>query len=276
MAINLVTKFSTKVLERLNAKSVTEGYFNSGYESEFIGAKTVKIQSIATAPMGDYTREGVNRYGTPTELQDTVQELTIARDRSFTYTIDKGNNLQQNMIKNAGVSLQRQIDEVVIPELETYRFAQTHAKVPAGNKVVVDVSADSIYEKFLDAQEKLDDANVPVAGRVAWATPQAIKEFKKDPNFVPVSDLAFEFKRTGLVGQIDGVDVVKAPKAWLPANVLMIIAHPMALCSPFQLNEYKVHEDPVGISGHLVEGRMIYDSFVIGGREVALAELVTA
>lgn len=274
MAINLVTKYASQVLERFKHKSVTEGYFNREYDAEFIGAKTVKIHSVNTVPMNDYARTGANRYGTPTELEDTVQEHSITRDRSFTYTIDKGNNIQQNFIKSAGKTLKRQIDEVVVPEVDVYRFEQMDLKVPATNKLELDLATESAYDKFLDLQEKLDDEFVPENGRVMWATPELIKVLKKDPNFVLPTETGQSIKFKGFQGEIDGVDIIKAPKKWLPENVMGILAHPIALASPLQLSEYQIHQDPPGISGHLVEGRMIYDTFVFDGREVALGEIV--
>lgn len=75
--------------------------------------------------MNDYTSTGANRYGTPAELEDSVQELTLTKDRSFTFTIDKSNYQDTGMLKEAGAALQRQIDEVIIPELDIYRLAKS-------------------------------------------------------------------------------------------------------------------------------------------------------
>lgn len=42
-----------------------------------------------------------------------------------------------------------------------------------------------------------------------------------------------------------------------------MIAHPCATVAPAKLEDYKIHEDPPGISGSLVEGRIVYDAFVL-------------
>lgn len=273
MAINLVTKYSTVVLERFAKQSITEGFFNKAYDADFIGAKTVKIASVETVAMNDYTRSGANRYGIPAELEDTIQELTITQDKSFTYTIDRGNNIQQNFIKEAGRTLQRQVDEVIVPMVDTYRLAAIATGAVAGNKLDIDYATESGYDKVLDAQEKMDDAFIPEMGRVIWATPQFIKELKKDPNFIMPTEGGQNLKFKGYSGEIDGLSIIKAPKAWMPAKVVAILAHPVALLSPLQLNEYHIHVDAPGISGHLVEGRMIYDTFVLGGRDTAIATI---
>ena len=114
MAINYAEKYSSVVDERFRLGAQTTPAVNQDYD--FVGVKTVHVYSIPTVAMGDYTRAGLSRYGTPTELQDATQELTLTQDRAFTFTIDKGNNEDQVFVKNAGVALSRQIDEVVIPK----------------------------------------------------------------------------------------------------------------------------------------------------------------
>ena len=69
MAVNYAEKYSTKVDERFTLGAVTTPAVNNEYE--FVGVKTVKVYSIGTVEMGDYTRSGANRYGAPKELDDT-------------------------------------------------------------------------------------------------------------------------------------------------------------------------------------------------------------
>lgn len=105
MAINLAEKYSTKIDEKFKLGAVTTPAVNNDYSFE--GVKTVKVYSIPTTALGDYTRSGANRYGTPKELEDSLQELTLTRDRAFTFTIDKGNLTDQLMLKEAGKALAR-------------------------------------------------------------------------------------------------------------------------------------------------------------------------
>ena len=47
-----------------------------------------------------------------------------------------------------------------------------------------------------------------------------------------------------------------------------------AVAFPYRLNTTKVHTDPVGISGAVVEGRQIYDVFVLGSKADAVYSAV--
>lgn len=113
MAINLAKKYSPKVDERFKLGTLTGSAVNNDYE--WTGVSAVEVYSIPTVDMSDYTRTGSARYGTPSELQDTLQEMLLSKDRAFTFTIDKGNEMEQMGAKEAGKALRRQIDEVVIP-----------------------------------------------------------------------------------------------------------------------------------------------------------------
>jgi len=94
----LASKFSNKVDEAFQRAALANLVTNNDYD--FTGVKTVNVYSIPTVEMVDYTREGSNRYGTPGELGNDVQALTITKDRAWTFTIDKGNKTQSQMVNH--------------------------------------------------------------------------------------------------------------------------------------------------------------------------------
>ena len=69
--------------------------------------------------------------------------------------------------------------------------------------------------------------------------------------------------KAGVIGEIDGVKIVKVPSSRLPAGCAFLLTHPSAAVGPKQLEDYKTHDNPPGISGWLVEGRVVYDCFVL-------------
>ena len=74
----------------------------------------------------------------------------------------------------------------------------------------------------------------------------------------------------GVIANLDGLTVLKVPAARLPKNFGFMIAHPCATVAPTKLEDYKIHVDPPGISGDLVEGRICYDAFVLGNKAKAI------
>lgn len=267
MTVNLAEKYSTKIDEKFKLSAVTTPAVNNDYD--FVGVKTVKVYSIPTVAMGDYTRTGANRYGSPKELDDTVQELTLTRDRAFTFTIDKGNLVDQMMIKEAGKALARQIDEQVIPEIDIYRISKIAASAGSSSTPAA-ITEQNAYTAFLDGQVALTDAKAPLAGRIAYVTPAFYKAIKLDATFVKASDIAQDMLVKGQVGMVDGVSIIVVPTTYMPTNTDFIITHPVACCAPIKLTEYKVHDNPPGINGVLVEGRIYYDAFVLTNKAKAI------
>ena len=214
--------------------------------------------------MNDYTRSGSNRYGTPDDLTRNIQELVVNNDRGFTYIIDKGDKIQSLDVSDAGASLARQIREVIVPEFDTYCFKTlATAAQAAGGYSTTAITKSNAYEMFLAGQEYLGDHNVPMNGRVAFCSYHFANLMMMDPAFVKYSDKSQEMVIKGVLGEIDGVTIVKVPSGKLPAGAAFILTHKEAAVGPEQLNEYKIHDNPPGISGWLVEGRVIYDCFVL-------------
>lgn len=268
MAINYAAKYSPVVDERFTQAAFTNGLVNSDYE--WVGVSTVSVYSIPTVAMGDYSLTGASRYGTPSELGNEKQDMLISKDRSFTFTIDRKSFDDTMMVMEAGKALRRQIDEVVIPEIDTYRLAKLVAGAPVGNVLTSAVTSSTAYTDFLAIQEVLDNLKVPNYGRVLIATPAYINMLKKDSSFTKVGDMGTTISITGQVGEVDGVPVIKVATSYFPTKVDFIVTNPVVMPSPVKLTEYKVHTDAPGISGWLVEGRVRYDAFVLTSKANAI------
>ena len=252
MAINYAEKYSPVVDERFTIGALTNGFVNGDYD--WIGVETVNVYSIPTASMNNYTLTGSSRYGTPAELQNEVQEMKVEQDRAFTFSIDRKSHDDTYMVMNVGQALRRQIDEVVIPEVDTYRIAKLAAGAPDAHvHDDAQVTSSNAYALFLAAQEDLDNAKVPQGGRYAIVTPGFLNLLKQDPNFIKKGDMSQEIAITGAVGECDGVIIVKAPTSYFPTDVQCILVHNRLMPAPIKLQEYKVHQDPPGINGWLVD-----------------------
>ena len=260
MAINLVTKFSPLVDEKFTAESKTSLVTNKDYD--FVGAHTIKIYSVGTAPMNDYGRNtaGTSRYGTVNDLSNTLQEVSMEKDRSFTFAIDKMDEDETLGAMNAGSALARQLREIVIPEVDTY----TYAKIAAGAGTTVEetLTNANTYDSIAKATETLDENMAPVEGRVAVMTPATYTLLKSDPKAVLETETGQNMRIRGVVSNMDGVMIQKVPSTFLPENTNYILAHKIATTQAIKLAEYKINTDPQGISGTLVEGRIYYTTFV--------------
>ncbi len=116
----------------------------------------------------------------------------------------------------------------------------------------------------------LTDNLVPLAGATAYVSSAFYKLIKEDSSFVKQSETGQEIAVKGQVGMIDGVPLVVLPKSYLPTNVDFFITNKIATTAPVKLSEYKIHDNPPGVNGWLVEGRTYYDAFVLDNKKSAI------
>lgn len=262
-SLNLAAKYADKVDERFFKESQVASMLNNDYD--FTGEKVVRVYSIPISGMNDYTRSGSARYGTAVDLGRNIQTMTINVDRSFTYVIDKGDKIQSQMVSDAGKSLSRQLREVCVPEYDEYIFNKMAGWATANGAcdVSTSVSASNAFSQFLKGVAYLGNHNVPDEGRICYCSYAYANFLMQDSNFIKASDSAQNLMLKGYVGSCFGVPIVLVAGNRLPKGAAFILAYTGSIVAPKQLEEYKIHEDPVGISGWLVEGRMIYDAFLL-------------
>ena len=267
--VNLASKYSKQVDERFHKESQAMLALNNDHE--FTGVQSVRVYSLPVVAMSDYNRDGTNRYGTPSDLGRNVQEMIVQRDRAFTFVIDKGDKIQSMNVSEAGKALSRQLREVCVPEFDTYVFKTlANAAIANGSYGSVQITKDNAYSEFLNGMEYLGNHNVPDKGRVCFCSYKFANLLKQDPAFIKTGDKSQEMLEKGVIGEVDGCKIVKVASSRLPAGAAFLITHKMASTAPKQLTDYKIHENPPGINGWLVEGRLLYDCFVLNEKADAI------
>ena len=272
MAINLVTKYLPYVDEIFTKESKKSLLTNQDYD--WTGAHTIKVYKITTSEMQDYKRNPVagftgSRYGEIKDLDATTEELTLKKDRSFTFVIDKLDEDETAGQLAAASALARQQRQVVIPEVDTYTYGVMVAG--AGTKAeAVTLTAENIYNEILKAGTALDNADVPESNRQLVVTPDVYQLMKHCKDITMETDIGNDMRLRGVIANLDGANVIKVPAARLPENFGFMLCHPCATVAPTKLEDYKIHSDPPGISGSLVEGRICYDAFVLDNKAKAI------
>lgn len=272
MAINLATKFLPYVDEKFSTESKRSLLTNQDFD--WTGAHTVKVYKVSTSRMNDYKRntpEGMagSRYGEVKDLDAVTDELTLKKDRSFTFVIDKLDTDETVRNLQAASALERQVREVVIPEVDAHTYGVMCAN--AGNKATPKVlTSTNVYKEIIAGNNALDNAEVPETGRIIVVTPDVYMLMKQCKEITMETDIGNDLRLKGVISNLDGAMVIKVPANRLPEKFGFMIAHPCATVAPVKLEDYKVHEDPPGISGSLVEGRICYDAFVLGNKAKAI------
>lgn len=272
MAISLATKFSPYTDEHFKAESKRALLTNQDFD--WTGAHTVKVYKISTAKLTDYGRTGpeegnFSRFGSIEDLNATTQEMTLNKDRSFIFNIDKLDEDETAQQVQAASALARELREVVIPEVDTYTYDKMCSL--AGTKPAAKaLTSENIYDEILTASQTLDDAEVPETDRVLVVTPATYQLMKKSKDIILETDIGEDMRLRGVIGNLDGMSVQKVPANRLPEKFGFMVAHPSATVGPVKLEDYKIHTDTIYSSGAVVTGRICYDAFVLDNKKTGI------
>lgn len=261
--VNLDVKYGKRAQQAFTTNSLIKGRLSN--DNEFVGVKTVRVHTISTVPLNDYDRTaGSNRYGAPSEVGDTVQELVLGQDKSFSGVIDKGNNLDQS-INKAGQFIAIELAEEVIPAYDRYcldALAHKAGKIAGGGAI----TASNVVGRMAAARKHMLDHRVPLKGRTWYVSTEVFNALVDCDQFKNLDRLGSPAVARGQVGELFGAPVVEVPADLMPAHVNFILVHKRAACAPEKIHDCKTHVDPPGISGNLCEGRFYYDLFVFGAK----------
>lgn len=272
MSVELTTIYAPKTDELFAAESKISLLTNTDYD--WTGAHTVKVWKISTSEMNDYSRNrakgqsevaSVSRYGELIDLNAQTEEMTLKKDRSFIFNIDKLDMDETAQQLAAETALARQLREVVIPEVDKYTYGVM--ATGAGKTVVGDTTTPAnIYSLVLAGSEFLDDNEVPETERALVVIP-SIYTMLKQSDIFDKTDVGAEMRARGVVATLDGMNVIKVPSNRLPENFGFMIAHPSATTAPVKLEDYGMHENTPLSSGTIVTGRICYDAFVLDNKK---------
>ena len=269
MAVELTSKFVPYTDEIFKAESKRELLTNKDFS--WTGAHTILIYKVNTSAMTDYNRNPIagftgSRYGEISDLDAGTEEFTLKKDRSFTFAIDKLDEDETAQQLQAGSALARQQREVIIPEIDAYTYGVMTEN--AGHKPeALKLTPENIYTEIIKANNALDNAEVPETNRVLVVTPDIFMVMKQCNDIVMDTEIGNDLRIKGVISNLDGDFVLKVPAIRLPKDFGFMLAHPSATVSPVKLEDYKIHRDPPGISGSLVEGRVCYDTFVLENKK---------
>lgn len=277
MAVNLASKYSPKMATYFTLASVVDGRVNNDYDWD--GVKSIYVYTPVTQALGDYSRTGTARYGTPTEVSDIVQNMAIAKDRSASMVVDKGNLNEQMGVKQSNKVLKAEMDEVVIPEMDKYALNafcnQAYTITAASGALAVGTVVAALNTGLVS----LANNNVQAKDCTIWIRWTDYGLLRMATEFTYLDSIAAKNYTNGVMGLFMGAAVVPVPDTYLQygasnTQAYFVIAHKSAVIQPKKLQDYFIKKDPPGISGDLIEIRVNYDAFVIGGKAKGVYALV--
>ena len=275
MAQNYSAAHLKVVDERVYLESLTKGRLDNDIRLDFNGKNSVTIYNVNTVAEVDYNRGELNasRFGALTEVGTGVQTLTLSQDKAFNAAIDRGNYEDSQMVTEAASFVKRQVREVITKNLDVYNLGILTAYAIANSQGAVAATAptyQTIYSLILVQQAALDELLYPQDGRTLWITPTVYNLLKRDPEFVKGCDESVKDLKKGILGEVDGLTVVKVPAAYLVANFQFMITAKNVAVTVNKFNMIRTLDNDSNIDGWLVQGRRYFDCFILGQKATGI------
>jgi hypothetical protein len=265
MSVNLTAKYSPLIAERFKGQSVTDAY--AGKKYDFDGAQSIKIYTVDKVTLGDYNRSSAGgRFGAVSELGDTVQTLTMSQDKAFTFSIDHGNAEDQFNIKHCNEQLKSNWDEVCTPAIDIYRLNKWANGAGLGLLNPTALTSNTVMRAIMTAGAAMNNNLVPKKNRVLFIAESVYIETKLSKEIVSIDKLGEESVKNGVVGRIDGMDIVPVADSFLPPGINFIIKYRDATVDPMKLKTLRVQKNPLGYDADVGECRFYHDSFVLDAK----------
>lgn len=273
MAINLHEKYAAKVADKFYTESVILG--KTSREYEFDGYKSIKVTTFTTVAPNDYTRSGSTRYGELTDVQDTIQTMAITQDKAVTLAVDKGDNKQSQMIRNAGKIANLEVREQFVPMFDKYALNAwaTHAGVLSKAHTL---TKSNIVEAIGDGVTAMMNAGVPLTNIYCYIGATQYAKLVNATEFLNLEKLGAKAVAKGVVGEVRGVQIVPVPDAYLPSGVNFMLVKKECVLAPTQIKDLKLHTDPMGVSGAVLEIRWLFDAFVLDAKKEGIFKSTAA
>lgn len=275
MAQNYAAAHLKAVDERVYLESKTAGRFANNIRLDFNGRNSVTIYNVNTVAEVDYNRGEVNgsRFGQLTEVGTGTQTMVLSQDKAFNAAIDRGNYEDSQMVTEAASFVKRQVREVSVPATDVYNLGILTAYAIANAQGTVGgtaVAYNTIYSLILAQQAALDELKYPEDGRTLWITPTNYNLLKRDPEFMKACDTTVADLKKGIVGQVDGLTIVKVPASYLVNKFEFMITCKDVAVAINKFNMIRTLDNDSNIDGWLVQGRRYYDCFILSQKATGI------
>lgn len=278
MSLTLSSAHLAVLDENWTLPSKTSELNNPDVKVDFNGRNAVTIRNWDTQAEVDYVRSGTDRFGTLNELGGGTQTLTLSQDKGATWSIDTGNFKDTDETAEASSTIDRQIREVAVPNVDVYNLAiiSAYAIANSQSSLANALSASDAFSDFLVQTAALTDALVPEEGRICYMKESVYNFLRLDTAFTKACDDAYRDLKTGVRTQVNGVKIIVVPSSYLPANTGYLFTHAKAHKSVTKIEMARVLTEQRGIDGSVCEYRRYHDFFVLNNKGVALRVQTTA
>lgn len=273
-------------------------YFGALYNTpnnrtfRWINARTIEIPSIQTTGRVDADRDTITTA--QRNFTNAWEPKVLENERKWSTLVHPMDIEQTNMVATIANITRVMNEEQKFPEMDAYCVSKIYADWTALGKTAdtTAITESSVLGVFDQLMLKMDNARVPVTGRILYVTNEVkviLKNAEKINRYLEVEGGDHRINR--IVSRLDEVEIVAVPaslmktlydftQGWTPAKnaaqINMMLIHPTAVLTPVSYTFSRLDAPSAGS-----EGKWIYyeesfeDVFILNNKADAIQFNVT-
>ena len=235
----------------------------------WINSRTIEIPSISTTGRVDADRDTIVQA--QRNFTNAWEPKTLTNQRKWSTLVHPMDVDQTNMVATIANITRVMNEEQKLPEMDAYTISKIYTDWTAQGMTALTgtLDTDTVLKKFDDMMLAMDNARVPVTGRILYCTHEVKTLLKNATNVTRNFDVQTRGDMINrIVNRLDEVEIIGVPAnlmrtaynfkmGWAPAStskqIDMCLIHPTAVITPVSYT-FSQLDEPSAVS----EGKFIY------------------
>ncbi len=171
-------QFTQFLAQKYEKELCSDALMHSNPQITFLNAQTIKLPRLTLSGYKDHTRTAGFNAGT---ISNDWEPKKLAHDRDIEFFVDPMDIDETNLALSVANIQNTFENEQAIPEKDCYNFSKLHTELTNFHGRIDSttvLTAQNILAVFDEEMSKMDDAGVPVDGRILYVTPTVNKLLK--------------------------------------------------------------------------------------------------
>ena len=172
-------QFTQFLAQKYEKELCSDALMHSNPQITFLNAQTIKLPRLTLSGYKDHTRTAGFNAG---NIANDWEPKKLAHDRDIEFFVDPM-DIDETNLALAVANIQNTFEnEQAIPEKDCYNFSKLHTELTKFHGRIDSttvLTAQNILAVFDEEMSKMDDAGVPVDGRILYVTPAVNKLLKE-------------------------------------------------------------------------------------------------
>jgi hypothetical protein len=250
--MNLVKKYHDKLVKSLEYATNLAGKTTDEYRMD--GSEGIYLTSLVPQALNNYNINATaNRYGTPAEMDNAQQYISWDYDKSYAITVDKANYQDGGYLATSGAVIQEQNESIVAPFIERDFYAKLCMKPGHVAQNSAPSTAD-IMGRLVAVEAWFRNNGIPKSDRYVAVGTTVFQLIRQ--SLTSLDNVTDKMLIKGIVGKIGSLNILEVADLDLVSGVHFVAWWKKSVIKAFDIKDARVHQDPPGINGILVELRV--------------------